>query len=143
MTDEMGDIAKLVSERVAALCCNRTDASDRQKLRNEARHIYDLRSRLVHGSISPSDPEVETDVWLAARLSEETLLNALLALGADGLNTESISTKRLARWYGRIVESVDDVEAAVALRPDVSDALTMPSDSAKLGGGEDINGMMP
>ena len=119
MTDEMNDIAKSVSERVAALCCN-PDASDRQKWRNDATHIYDLRSRLVHGSMSPTDPKIEDDVWLAARIGEETLLNALGALGELALRAEEVSTKRLAKWYGQVIETIDKIEAETAKKTVVS-----------------------
>lgn len=112
MTDEMDDISSLLSERIAALCCDRGNASDRKKWREDARRVYDLRSRLVHGSMSPSDPEIESGVWLAAQVSEATLLHALYALGADGLRGESASTKRLAGWYGRVIKMIDEAEAA-------------------------------
>jgi hypothetical protein len=112
MTDEMDDIAKLVSERVAALCCDRTDASDRQTWRDDAQHVYDLRSRLVHGSMSPSAPEIEKGVWLAARIGEETLLGALGALGEAALKAEVVSTRRLAQWYGMVITTTDELEAA-------------------------------
>lgn len=112
MTDEMDDIARVVSERVAALCCDRADASDRQKWRDDARRIYGLRSRLVHGSMSPGDPDIESGAWLAAHVGEETLLSALGALGNEGLEAEAVSTKRLARWYGGVVRTIDKIEVA-------------------------------
>lgn len=107
MTDEKNDIASLVSERVAALCCDRSNPSDRQKWREDARRIYDLRSRLVHGSMSPSDTEIESGVWMAAHLAEHTLLSALSAFGTEGLTAETVSTKRLADWYSRVIAAVD------------------------------------
>jgi hypothetical protein len=122
MTDEMGDVAKSVSERVAALCCY-PDASDRNKWRRDASEIYDLRSRLVHGSTSPTDPKIENGVWLAARIGEETLLNALAALGEHALRAEEVSTKRLAKWYGQVIATIDRQEAAGATK-----TATVPSD---------------
>lgn len=111
MTDEMGDIQKLVSERVAALCCD-PQASDRHKWRVDALKVYDRRSRLVHGSVSPTDPEIQHDAWLAARIGEETILSALVKLGEPALKKGKVSTKRLAKWYGAIIAFVDKIEAA-------------------------------
>lgn len=110
MTDEKDNIASSVSERVAALCCDH-DASDRQKWRDDASHMYDFRSRLVHGSISPTDPKIENEVWSAAHICREALLNALAALGEDALKVDKVSTKRLAKWYGQIVTATDKAEA--------------------------------
>ena len=129
MTDEMDDIARLVSERVAALCCDRNDASDRQKWRDDVRRIYGLRSQLVHGSKSPSDPDIESGAWLAAHVSEETLLSALCVLGAEGLEAEAVSTKRLARWYGDVVKTIDKIEVANTAQ---AEKLDMPNESGAI-----------
>ncbi|MGV8996032.1 MAG: hypothetical protein ACOH12_03690 [Parvibaculaceae bacterium] len=109
MTDEMKDIQKSISKRVAALCYN-LDASDFRKWHDDTSYIYDLRSRLVHGSMSPSDPKIADGVWLAARIAEETLLNALGALGEEALEMEKFSTKRLAKWYDHIVATINKIE---------------------------------
>ena len=111
MTDEKDNIADLVSARVAALCCG-NGASDRQKWYSDAKRIYHLRSRLVHGSLSPNDPEIGDEVWLAAHLGEESLANALILLGKDALKAEKVPKRRLAKWYKSIVAHIDDVEAA-------------------------------
>lgn len=114
MTGERDDIARVVSERVAVLCCDRTDASDRQKWHDDAKYIYNLRSLLLHGSISPSDPNIESGAWLAARVGEQALLSALGALGVEGLEMDAASNKRLARWYEGVVETIDKAEAVNA-----------------------------
>lgn len=109
MTDEKDDIAKTVAERVAALCCD-PRATDRQKWRDDIYKVYDLRSRLVHGSLSPSDPTIERGAWLAARIGEEALMHALGSLGKEALETEKVSTKRLASWFKDVIDTVDSIE---------------------------------
>lgn len=102
MTDEKDDIASTVAERVAALCCN-AEATDRQQWRDDVSEIYDLRSRLVHGSMSPSDPTIENGAWLAARIGESAIRHAIGSLGFAGLKEEKVSTKRLATWFSDLI----------------------------------------
>lgn len=111
MTNEKDDIAKLVSERTAAICAE-PDGSNRQDLIRDTNAIYDLRSRLVHGSLSPSAPEIGRGVWQAAQLCECLLLNVLPAFGERSL-TESISTKRIGEWFDEIVAIREQREAAI------------------------------
>jgi hypothetical protein len=112
MTDEKDDIAKTVAERVAALCCD-PKVNDRQKWRDDVHKIYDLRSRLVHGSLSPSDPTIESGAWLAACIGEEALMHALGSLGKEALETEQVSTKRLANWFTGVIDAVDRMASSV------------------------------
>lgn len=103
MTEERDDIAAVVSNRIAALCSDQTDSVDQWKWRDDAREVYNLRSRLVHGSLSPADPDIVAGAWTAARIAESTLLNALVGLGTRGLTENAVSTKRLGRWYNGLV----------------------------------------
>jgi hypothetical protein len=97
MTDEREDIASVIAQRLAALCfseeCSRSEWFEKTK------KIYDLRSRLVHGSISPSSPEIESGADVAEKISELALNRIVEALGADGLREASFSTAKFARWF--------------------------------------------
>lgn len=114
MTDEKDDITTLVSERLAALCCR--SAGNREQLRDEARRLYSLRSKLVHGSLSPNAEAVHEGVKLGAELTQNALLAALMALGELGLRDEAATTRQLGAWYDMIITRVDclTVEQAAA-----------------------------
>lgn len=111
MTDERDDIASLVSERVAALCFN--PEVSREDWRKNAKSAYDLRSRLVHGSISPSSAILEEGAVNAAEIIEMTLRRCIEAFGADGLREGKVSNKRLARWFDAFIKWADLEEEAM------------------------------
>lgn len=102
-------ITSHISERVAALCLQMAMTADRETWRKKATTAYDLRSKLVHGSISPRAPKVERGVSLCAELGEATLLSAINAFGEKGLRDDAVSSKRLGRWFGELIGSADQV----------------------------------
>lgn len=103
MTDEKDDIARLVSERVAALNAAFRMTEDQQTCAKDAKEIYDLRSKLVHGSMSPYAAEVRQGIGMAAKLGSSTLLSALCGLGDQALRRDDINTRKLAKWYDDVV----------------------------------------
>jgi hypothetical protein len=103
MTEEKDDIQSVISERIAALCYEHEDPLSRERWRVDAREAYDLRSRLVHGSMSPHDDTPQRRTGLCARLGEATLLNALHSFGKKGLKDDNVSASKLASHYGLIV----------------------------------------
>ncbi|WP_144435411.1 HEPN domain-containing protein [Roseovarius atlanticus] len=111
MTDEKQDATRLVSDRVSALCCS-LEANDRAKWKQEVKDVYDLRSRLLHGSMSPFDRSVNSMMGKAANLGEESIIQALLLLGEEALVAEKVPTRMLAKWYDNFVDHVDTHSAA-------------------------------
>lgn len=111
MTEEQDDIAKLVSERVAVLCHDASDAENRELWRREAQKVYVLRSKLVHGVISPDSEMVLEGVRLGAKVARATIISALFAYGETGLRDDKVNSKRLAKYYKRIVAHADGVTA--------------------------------
>ncbi len=109
MTDEKDDIAGLVSERVAALCLDEPTAENRSKWRSDAKRAYDVRSKLVHGSLSSTSEIVYDGVRLGAALGRQSLLSALSTIGAEGLRSNDVSNKQLGRWYDGLVAHADRV----------------------------------
>jgi hypothetical protein len=109
MTDEKDDIASLASSRVAALCLDEPTVECRDRWQNEVRRAYDIRSRLVHGSVSPTSEIVFDGVRLGSQLARSTLLSAAKLLGERGLRDEEATNRDLARWYDQIVHHVDEV----------------------------------
>jgi hypothetical protein len=110
MTEEHDDIAKLVSQRASAFCLIGNEARTLQDWRDDAVLAYDLRSRLVHGDISPTSADVASGVHVVARLSRFVILSALNHFAATGLRTEQVATKRLARWFDHIVQASEELE---------------------------------
>ncbi|ASJ91993.1 hypothetical protein CBR61_14355 [Porphyrobacter sp. CACIAM 03H1] len=109
MTDEKDDIASLVSSRVAALCLEEPTVHCRDRWQVDVRRAYDIRSRLVHGSVSPTSEIVFEGVRLGSQLARSTLLNAVRLIGAKGLRDEAATNRDLARWFDGMVRHVDEV----------------------------------
>lgn len=100
MTEEHDDISRLVSDRVSAFCFEKPE--DRETWRAKVKKTYDLRSKLVHGSISPRSAEVWQSVYLGAQLCEITLLRVLSEFGVDGLKEDKFSSRRLGEWFNKV-----------------------------------------
>jgi len=113
MTDEREDIANTISTRIAALCAG---VGEHQKWVDDVREVYDLRSKLVHGSMSPTDPRVRQGVWKCARIAEQTLSMALHWFRPEGLRFEDFSNKRLAKNFEVLVAHRDEWERKMAER---------------------------
>lgn len=106
MTDERDDIASLVSHRASMFFAKLFDPAARAERVEIIKRLYDLRSRIVHGSMSPRAPEIIEGVGVAAILTSETALHVLDALQAEGLRSENVSSKRYAKWLGRVENRV-------------------------------------
>jgi hypothetical protein len=119
MTDEKDDISGMVSSRVAALCLEEPTQENREKWRDDTKRAYGIRSKLVHGSLSPTSDLVYEGVGLGADIGRSTLLSALSLIGADGLRAEGVSNKQLSRWYNGMIAHADRVieNAAMGSQP--------------------------
>jgi hypothetical protein len=105
MTQEHDDIANTVSDRCAAFCLVGDDRKTLAQWKVETLSLYNLRSRLVHGDMSPLSPEVVEGVHQAAQISRMAILSAMNHFNdRDGLRQENISNKRLAQFFDWIVE---------------------------------------
>lgn len=105
MTEEHDDISRLVSDRVSAFCFDKPE--DRETWRAKVKKTYDLRSKLVHGSISPRSDEVWQGVYVGAQLCEITLLRVLNEFGVDGLKEDKFSSRRLGEWFNNVTTWAD------------------------------------
>jgi hypothetical protein len=103
MTDEREDLTEILSDRVAALCWHRSGGEGLEDWKRRARAAYDLRSRLVHGSISPSAPEVASAALRYAVLCESTIMSAVLGFGAASLRLNRVAPERLSAWFADVV----------------------------------------
>ena len=111
MTDEKDDISLLVSQRVAALCFSAEVRRDEWVSR--AKDAYDLRSRLVHGSISPASLDLEEGAMNAARVAEMALTRAIEAFGVEDLRHGRLRSGQLAKWFGEYMKWADREEEAM------------------------------
>ena len=111
MTDERSDIATLVSERAAALCFSHEVS--RAEWRKKTKDAYDLRSSLVHGSISPTSLELEEGALNAQEITEMVLIRAIEAFGLDGLKESLGEPKRLSKWFEKYIVWADGQEEAM------------------------------
>jgi hypothetical protein len=109
MTDEKDDIAGMVSSRVAALCLEEPTAANREKWRADTKRAYDIRSKLVHGSLSPTSDAVFEGVRLGADIGRSALLSALSLIGPDGLHADGVPNKQLSRWFTDMVAHADRI----------------------------------
>ncbi|MBS8259705.1 hypothetical protein DYI23_05690 [Roseibium polysiphoniae] len=109
MTNEQSDISTTVAERLSAVCSVPVSGNGRDEWRAKTQRAYRLRSKLVHGSLSPHSEEVREAVMLSSELSETVLRNMLFAFGEDGLKKRKFSDKRLANWFRKIVNQADEL----------------------------------
>ena len=95
--DHKGDLAETVALRGAMLAWR----GDREysELRNQMRDVYDLRSKLAHGSCSPTDRRVQERAWSAERLAQDIVVQALYEFGEVGLKDATVTSKRLEEYY--------------------------------------------
>ncbi|WP_347302036.1 hypothetical protein V5740_08350 [Croceibacterium sp. TMG7-5b_MA50] len=100
------DIAETVSTRVADLTMS-SDCLDDWRLKKKiVKEAYDLRSKLVHGSVSPFSKSVSEGVLICGDVAEEVLYAFLHRVGKDGLLKTDLSEDQYARWFDHIREWV-------------------------------------
>jgi hypothetical protein len=117
MTDERDNITDTISERIATFCANPSVPDDFSRLEGTARRAYDLRSKLAHGSMSPRDTAAYEGVRLGAELGRDALLNGLLAFSVQGLREESVTSKKLSRWFQSCVADFAKVRERLNAAP--------------------------
>lgn len=100
------EIAATIAERVAALCCERGSVASYTQWHADAHTAYSLRSRLVHGSLSPKEPRIMEDLGTVARVSQYAIIGALRLLGEQRLSDRAASSAKLKRLYDSFVEAV-------------------------------------
>ncbi|MGI9574201.1 hypothetical protein ACRYJU_08930 [Alloalcanivorax xenomutans] len=99
-TGEKGDISRMISDRAANLCFSPDEG--RQVWRDKTKRAYSYRSRLVHGSMSPRDPDAWHGARLAAEVAQTVLRGSLQAFGVEELRASEITEKRLIRWFDQL-----------------------------------------
>lgn len=112
-TKKERNLAEVLAKRSAALILD-PDTDDLGMLRERFRNIYDLRSRLVHGSRSPLDPGLGAGIREAENLARSVLFRALQFFRREGLEIQPVTKRKLDEAYSKLLEWADTV---VALEP--------------------------
>lgn len=73
--------------------------------------IYDLRSRLVHGTLSPFDPEVRHRRYEVLTAAEKALVNGLNLYDQDGLFDRPQAKRQLTDGLEYLVTWSKDADA--------------------------------
>ncbi len=110
-TGETGSgITRRLSDRTAALCFS-TEIWNFQELSDEVRRAYDLRSGIVHGRLSASNPEILKSHRLCKKVARDLLI-AWLSRYGEGFATPTTIEKAKAHFDGFVAE----VQAETAKR---------------------------
>lgn len=103
LTGERDNLTALLARRVAALCYEIGSATSRNDVEKEFRRLYDLRSKLIHGALSPWSPKVESELAAAATLAENVANGALNSWREEGLLSSTATPKRMREWFAQVV----------------------------------------
>lgn len=97
---------KTVRSRGAALCWDPDGNLEMHQWFQEIARLYDLRSMLVHGEVSPFDAQVAAEVRNCERVARRVLFSGLSFFHAIGLNIGNISSNQLRRLYSNHMQAV-------------------------------------
>lgn len=104
LSGEAYSLTEHVSSRVAALCIALDPAKSFDDLQSEFKRLYDVRSKLVHGEISPLDRRIAAALGSAAQFTEDAMLRCL-HLWKEGEFRAKIPSTAIKRWYVDIVDA--------------------------------------
>ena len=104
------DTTRIVTERCAAIVYSPHGDERFEDLVKTMKSIYDLRSRLAHGTLSPFDAEVRERRYEVISASEKALINGLALFDQDGLFDKPLSRNELTNGLDRLVVWVRDVD---------------------------------
>jgi hypothetical protein len=105
-------ITKSITRRAAAVCFAVSGESSFAELVKEFRDFYRLRSDLVHGWLSPFDPEVEERCALSLQLAGNALSAAFLFFESQRLLDRAVTNEQLADGFEKIIRWAEDVDAS-------------------------------
>ncbi len=105
LTEKSSDTARAVCERSAAMSYDPNGKERFDTLYDTIWAVYDLRSRLLHGSLSPYDPEVNMRRNEVLRVVERCLINGLAMFDHDGLLDRPLTRKQLRDGLENLIAS--------------------------------------
>jgi hypothetical protein len=105
------DTTRIVTERNAALSYDTQGKERFADLTKRMESIYDLRSRLAHGTLSPFDPEVRHRREEVLAAAQRSLINGLDLFDQDGLFDKTLNRAELTAGLEGLVDWVKRVDA--------------------------------
>jgi hypothetical protein len=109
---ENGDISELVSQRGAAVCHDSTRGEPFEDIAAKLKKAYRLRSKLVHGSLSPFAPEIKEHAPITMRLIEAAICGGLGFFESQALFDRPCTNAQLANGFEHLVKSAKSNRAA-------------------------------
>lgn len=116
-TEESTNVSKAVCERSAAMCYGPASDERFETILGRMESIYDLRSRLVHGNVSPFDPEVRRRRFEALAAVEQSLINGLALFDQEGLLDSAPTRRQLKIGFQRLVTLARAIDARIHSEP--------------------------
>lgn len=105
-TKNDSNLVEVISNRGAALIFN-PGIDNLETLRKRFRSVYNLRSRLVHGSRSPFGSGLISGIREAEELARSVLVRALQAYRQEGLETQKMTTQKQEEAYSKLLKWAD------------------------------------
>lgn len=117
ITKNEENLVNVFSNRGAALIFY-PEEDELEGLKRRFRNVYDLRSKLVHGSRSPHESGLGEGLREAEDLAKSVLFRSVQFFREDGINSKNLSAKKLDESYDKLinwaisfVKSVEDEQA--------------------------------
>jgi hypothetical protein len=104
------DRTETVKKRAAALCWEPDSERKLYQLSERIGELYALRSKLVHGDISPFDERIGVELYGCEAVARRVLLRGLSFFQTIGLTVGNISQKGLRRHYKNYLQDVHKLE---------------------------------
>jgi len=100
------DLTDTIAKRGAALICTRYDVKY-EAVKKEIKKVYDARSRLVHGQVSPDDTRTTSALVLTEKLSRAIIIAAIGFYREAGITEKGVSLKKIDREYNSVVSIIE------------------------------------
>lgn len=113
-TGERTGITKRLKERAAAVCYDPEGTETFDEIASQFGWTYKLRSDLVHGSLSPFDPEVEGSCGQVLRLVQMALCGALGFFQSRGLLDGPFLNEEVANEFSHLIRWAKEMSARVS-----------------------------
>lgn len=95
-------VSRVLPRRASALLAA-AHSDDAKSQLAAFKHLYDLRSRIVHGGVTPADPALVTEARTTYELCRKAILAGLLFFDFLGINKENFGHERIQRGYEGLV----------------------------------------
>lgn len=112
LTEKSSETARVVCERSAAMSYDPNGDARFDTLLEAMKDAYDLRSRLLHGTLSPYDPEVKMRRNEVLRVVERCLTNGLAMFDHEGLLDRPLTPKQLAGGLEDLIASTRQIDSS-------------------------------